>query len=81
MGRTSVPRRRVVVLSTPTRRRSRRGREVLLGKQDLPNSAAAPDADSQILTSGEGRWSLLQFDTQFRVNSVETQALLPARAD
>ena len=42
MGHTSAPRRRVAVLSTATRRWSRRGREVLLGKQDLPNSATAP---------------------------------------
>ena len=42
MGRTSAPRRRVAVLSTDTRRWSRRGREVLLGKQDLPKSATAP---------------------------------------
>ena len=42
MGRTSVPRRRAAVLSTPTRRWSRRGREVLLGKQDLPKSPTAP---------------------------------------
>jgi hypothetical protein len=42
MGRTSAPRRRVAVRSTPTRRWSRRGREVLLGKQDLPKSATAP---------------------------------------
>jgi hypothetical protein len=42
MGRTSAPRRRVAVLSTGIRRWSRRGREVLLGKQDLPKSATAP---------------------------------------
>ena len=42
MGRTSAPRRRVAVLSTAIRRWSRRGREVLLGKQDLPKSATAP---------------------------------------
>ena len=41
VGRTSAPRRRVAVLSTATRRWSRRGREVLLGKQDLPKSATA----------------------------------------
>ena len=41
MGRTSAPRRRVAVLSTATRRWSRRGREVLLGKQDLLKSATA----------------------------------------
>ena len=44
MGRTSAPRRLVAVLSTVTRRWSRRGREVLLGKQDLPKSAIAPAA-------------------------------------
>ena len=43
MGRTSAPRRRVAVLSTATRRWSRRGREVLLGKQDLPKSATSPN--------------------------------------
>ena len=32
----------MAVLSTATRRWSRRGREVLLGKQDLPKSATAP---------------------------------------
>ena len=42
MGRTSAPRRRVAVLSTATRRWSRRGREVLLGKQDLLKSATTP---------------------------------------
>ncbi len=42
MGRTSAARSRVVVLSTATRRWSRRGREVLLGKQDLPKFATAP---------------------------------------
>gem|GEM_PF-3079575 len=42
MGRTSAPRRRVAVLSNATRRWSRRGREVLLGKQDLPKSATPP---------------------------------------
>ncbi len=42
MSRTSAPRRRVAVLWTSTRRWSRRGREVLLGKQDLPKSAIAP---------------------------------------
>ena len=42
MGRTSAPRRRVAVSSTATRRWSRRGREVLLGKQDLQKSATAP---------------------------------------
>ena len=42
MGRTSAPRRRVAVLSTATGRWSRRGREVLLGKQDLPKSVTAP---------------------------------------
>ncbi len=41
MGRTSAPRRRLAVLSTATRRWSPRGREVLLSKQDLPNSATA----------------------------------------
>ncbi len=41
MGRTSALRRRVAVLSTATRRWSRRGREVLLGKLDLPKSATA----------------------------------------
>ena len=41
MGRTSAPRRRLAVLSTATRRWSRRGREVLLGKQDLPKSTTA----------------------------------------
>ena len=40
MGRISAPRRRMAVLSTATRRWSRRGREVLRGKQDLPKSAA-----------------------------------------
>ena len=34
--------RTVAVLSTATRRWSRHGREVLLGKQDLPKSATAP---------------------------------------
>ena len=42
MGRTSAPRRGVAVLSTAIRRWSRRGREVLLGKQDLPKSATDP---------------------------------------
>ena len=41
MGRTSAPRRRVAVLSTATRRWSPRGREVLLGKQDLQKSETA----------------------------------------
>ena len=41
MGGTSAPRRRMAVLSTSNRRWSRRGREVLLGKQDLPKSATA----------------------------------------
>ena len=35
VDRTSAPRRRIAVLSTATRRWSRRGREVLLGDQDL----------------------------------------------
>ena len=55
MGRTSAPRRRVDVLSTVTRRWSRRGREVLLGKQDLPESATAPAAAGL-----HCRWTLLQ---------------------
>ncbi len=38
MGRTSAPRRRLVVNSTVIRGWSRLGREVLLGKQDLPKS-------------------------------------------
>ena len=66
MGRTSVPRRRVAVLSTSTRRWSRRGREVLLGKQDLPKSATAPMTNdvsrSWVLFRGfsrAGRLSLL----------------------
>jgi hypothetical protein len=42
IGRTSTPRRRVAVYSTATCRWSRRGREVLLGKQDLPKSPTAP---------------------------------------
>ena len=42
MRRTSTPRRLMAVLSTATRRWSRRGREVLLGKQDLPKSTTAP---------------------------------------
>ena len=42
MGRTSAPRRHVAALSTANRRWSRQGREVLLGKQDLPKSAPAP---------------------------------------
>ena len=41
MGRTSAPRRRVALLSISFGRRSRRGREVLLGKQDLPKSGTA----------------------------------------
>ena len=48
MGRTSAPRRRVAVLSTSTRRWSRRSREVLLGKQDLPTTATAPSPTLQI---------------------------------
>ncbi len=55
MGRTSAPRRLVAVLSTVTRRWSRRGREVLLGKQDLPKSAIAPAAAGL-----RCRWTLLQ---------------------
>ncbi len=43
MGRISDPRRRVALLSISSGRRSRRGREVLLGKQDLPKSATAPN--------------------------------------
>gem|GEM_PF-5355049 len=39
MVRTPAARRRVDVLSSATRR----WREVLLGKQDLPKSATAPD--------------------------------------
>ncbi len=46
MGRTSAPRRRVALLSTATRRWSRRGRDVLLGKQDLRNFATAPQGFS-----------------------------------
>ncbi len=58
MGRTSAPRRRVAVLSTSTRRWSRRGREVLLGKQDLPKSATAPVAglDARALVTLAGHW-------------------------
>ncbi len=41
MGRTSAPRRHVAVLSTATRRWSRRGREVLLGKQDVDLAIAS----------------------------------------
>ena len=55
MGRTSAPRRRVAVLSTATRRWSRRGREVLLGKQDLPKSATAPLRQAVRLTTGNLR--------------------------
>ena len=41
MGHASAPRRRVAVLSTAPCRWSRRSREVLLGKQDLPKSVTA----------------------------------------
>ena len=44
MGRTSAPRRRVALLYAASGRWSRRGREVLLAKQDLPKSATAPDS-------------------------------------
>ncbi len=50
MGRTSVPRRRMAVLATATRRWSRRGREVLLGKQDLVKSATAPSDAGSMMT-------------------------------
>jgi hypothetical protein len=64
----------------------------LLNQQNLPPivTDAAPASVveppkmatlCQFLTSGEGRWSLLQFPTQLRVNSVQTQALRSARAD
>ena len=49
MGRTSAPRRRVAVFSTATRRWSRRGREVLLGKQDLPKAATAPACAARLV--------------------------------
>jgi len=52
MRRTSAPRRCVAVLSTVTRRWSRRGREVLLGKQDLQKSATAPDRRWHRLADG-----------------------------
>ena len=66
MGRTSAPRRRVAVLSTATRRWSRRGREVLLGKQDLPKSATALSRELNRLgdrASHKFTCSLLQRET------------------
>ena len=50
MGRTSAPRRRVAVVSILTRRWSRRGREVLLGKQDLLKSTTATKLSDLRLT-------------------------------
>ena len=53
MGRPSAPRRLVAVLSTATGRWSRRSREVLLGKQDLPKSTTALDLRSTFPVGGQ----------------------------
>ena len=42
MGRMSAPRRRIALFRISSGRRSRRGREVLLGKQDLRNRRLYP---------------------------------------
>jgi hypothetical protein len=52
MGRTPAPRRRVALLSISSGRRSRRSREVLFGKQDLPKSATASDLYERLEVCG-----------------------------
>ena len=60
LGRMSALRRRVALLSASSGRWSRRGREVLLGKQDLLKSATAPlQAQRRSLVTIRSTWSRL----------------------
>ena len=78
MGRTSAPRRRVTLLSTTTRRCSRRGREVLLGKQDLRRSGTAPEPPKLIVVQ---LCNVVDRGTLSGLMNIECRMLITAERD